>query len=250
MNELITIGNQQITIKEFNNQRVVTFNDIDLVHERPKGTAGRNFRANRKRFVESEDFFLVKPHDIQTDEIRRSEINNSGTYLITEQGYLMLVKSFTDDLAWKVQRQLVNTYFRARKPISALEALAQTVQALQEQNSRILSLETTQHAIKEAVISEPDNWREDINKKMNLIAQRIGNNQYREIRSESYKLLEQRAGVLLDRRLDNKKIRMLKEGATKTAINNVRKIDIIDEDKKLREIYGKIVSEYLIKYVA
>lgn len=32
--------------------------------------------------------------------------------LITESGYLMLVKSFTDDLAWQVQRQLVNTYFR------------------------------------------------------------------------------------------------------------------------------------------
>ncbi|MCK9267586.1 MAG: phage antirepressor Ant, partial [Alkaliphilus sp.] len=104
--------------------------------------------------------------------------------------------------------------------------------------------------IKEAVISEPDNWREDINHKMNTIALRIGANQYREIRAESYRLLEQRAGVLLERRLDNKKARMLKEGAGKTAINNTRKIDVIDEDKKLREIYGKIVSEYLIKYVA
>lgn len=27
--------------------------------------------------------------------------------LMTETGYLMLVKSFTDDLAWKVQRELV-----------------------------------------------------------------------------------------------------------------------------------------------
>ncbi|MDE6019975.1 MAG: phage antirepressor KilAC domain-containing protein [Ruminococcus sp.] len=29
----------------------------------------------------------------------------------------MLVKSFTDDLAWEVQRQLVNTYFRVREII-------------------------------------------------------------------------------------------------------------------------------------
>ena len=43
MNELIKIGNQEITTKEFKNQRVVTFEDIDLVHERPKGTAKRNF---------------------------------------------------------------------------------------------------------------------------------------------------------------------------------------------------------------
>ena len=30
---------------------------------------------------------------------------------ITEVGYMMLTKSFTDDLAWKVQRELVYSYF-------------------------------------------------------------------------------------------------------------------------------------------
>ena len=35
--------------------------------------------------------------------------------LITENGYLMLVKSLTDDLAWEVQRQLINTYFKAKE---------------------------------------------------------------------------------------------------------------------------------------
>ena len=49
------------------------------------------------------------------------------------------------------------------KPVTALEALAQTVQALQEQERRMTQIETTQQAIKDAVISEPDNWREDIN---------------------------------------------------------------------------------------
>lgn len=136
------------------------------------------------------------------------------------------------------------------KPSSPLEALRYTVEALEQQERRMNQIETTQQAIKAAVISEPDNWREDINHKMNAITQRIGSNKYREVRSESYKLLEQRAGVDLERRLDNKRARMLKEGASKTAINNIKKIDIIDEDKKLREIYGKIVSEYLIRYVA
>ena len=136
------------------------------------------------------------------------------------------------------------------KPVSPLEALRYTVEALEQQEKRMNQIEFTQQAIKAAVISEPDNWRKDINRKMNKIAEKIGANQYREVRSESYKLLEQRAGVLLERRLDNKKARMLKEGASKTAIDNTRKIDVIDEDKKLREIYGKIVSEYLIRYVA
>ena len=123
------------------------------------------------------------------------------------------------------------------------------MEALEQQEKRLNQIESTQQAIKDAVIAEPDNWREDINRKMNKIAEKIGANQYREVRSESYKLLEQRAGVLLERRLDNKKARMLKEGASKTAIDNTRKIDVIDEDKKLREIYGKIVAEYMIKYL-
>ena len=44
------------------------------------------------------------------NEIRRAfgvGVNQSNLKVITETGYLMLVKSFTDDLAWKVQRELV-----------------------------------------------------------------------------------------------------------------------------------------------
>ena len=118
MNDLqtVTINQSNITVKTWNGKRVVTFKDIDLCHGRPEGTAKRNFQANKERFIEGEDYFLVKPSDFQKDEFRTFEISNRGTILITESGYLMLVKSFTDDLAWDVQRQLVNTYFRVTQP--------------------------------------------------------------------------------------------------------------------------------------
>ena len=35
--------------------------------------------------------------------------------LLTQTGYLMIVKSFTDDLSWAIQRELVNGYFAARQ---------------------------------------------------------------------------------------------------------------------------------------
>lgn len=130
MNNLVLINNQEVQVKEFNNQRVVTFKEIDKVHERVEGTAGRNFRENKKHFIEEEDYFFIKPSDIGSNEIRRSEINNSGTYLITETGYLMLVKSFTDDLAWKVQRQLVNSYFRVKEEIKTLEAVNESIKLI------------------------------------------------------------------------------------------------------------------------
>ena len=110
MNRLIQIGNQQISAKEFKGQRVVTLKDIDLVHERPEGTARRNYNTNKKHLIEGEDYFVRNSSEAQS-ELGITAPN--GLVLMTEQGYLMLVKSFTDDLAWKVQRQLVNTYFKA-----------------------------------------------------------------------------------------------------------------------------------------
>lgn len=108
MNKLIKINNQPLPIKEYNGQRVVTFKEIDAVHKRTPGTAGRNFRENRNRFIEGVDYYKL-----QIDEIRRFGINSpNGGILLTESGYLMLAKSFNDDLAWQVQRELVNSYFR------------------------------------------------------------------------------------------------------------------------------------------
>lgn len=65
-----------------------------------------------------------------------------------------------------------------------------------------------------------------------------------------YSELERRAGCDLGTRLRNKRQRMSESGCRKTDINNTRKLDVIEEDKKLREIYSKIVSEYTIKYCA
>ena len=118
----IYIAGTALRIKEYKGQRVVTFKDIDEVHKRPEGTASRNFKANRSHFIEGEDYYIVKSKGIQIDEIRLSEVNNRGTIFITESGYLMLVKSFTDDLAWSVQRQLVNSYFRVQQIQRAVDS--------------------------------------------------------------------------------------------------------------------------------
>ncbi|MDE6021181.1 MAG: ORF6N domain-containing protein, partial [Ruminococcus sp.] len=99
MNDLIKINNIDLMVKEYNGKRVVTFKDIDTVHDRPDGTARKRFNDNKKHFVEGEDFFVRK-----TDEAKKEFgiAAPNGLTLITESGYLMLVKSFTDDLAWEV----------------------------------------------------------------------------------------------------------------------------------------------------
>ncbi|MDE6092856.1 MAG: ORF6N domain-containing protein [Ruminococcus sp.] len=110
------INNVSLKIKEYNGQRVVTFKDIDTVHNRPEGTARKRFNDNRKHFIEGEDYFKVCASEIRTNKIMDiSPKTQRDVILVTLSGYLMLVKSFTDDLAWSVQRQLVNTYFRVQE---------------------------------------------------------------------------------------------------------------------------------------
>lgn len=100
-------------------QRVVTFKDIDTVHENKSGTARRNFNRNKKHFIEGEDYFsLTKKNSNETNSyIRNITVPNKGITLLTESGYLMIVKSLNGDIAWKVQRQLVNSYFKVKQEI-------------------------------------------------------------------------------------------------------------------------------------
>lgn len=119
MNEVITIENTEMQIREYNGQRVVTFKDIDTVHENKSGTARRNFNRNKKHFIEGEDYFsLTKKKSNETNSyIRNITVPNKGITLLTESGYLMIVKSLNGDIAWKVQRQLVNSYFNVKQEI-------------------------------------------------------------------------------------------------------------------------------------
>ena len=117
MNDLSNIDIPKIKI--WNDQRVVTFRDIDEVHQRPEGTAKKAFSRNRKRFIRGVDYFIVTRSEIQKsvkDTLEYfGDIPNRGITVLTETGYLMVVKPFTDDLSWKVQRRLVSSYFNYGK---------------------------------------------------------------------------------------------------------------------------------------
>ena len=134
MNGLIKVGNENVSVKEFNGQRVVTFKDIDSVHERPDGTARKRFNDNKKRFVEGEDFYILsQPSEMRTLGLERPQGGfPEKVILITESGYLMLVKSFTDDLAWSVQKELVKSYFKKKE--SVLMTTDQKIQLLAQGN--------------------------------------------------------------------------------------------------------------------
>jgi hypothetical protein len=117
MAELVKIEGTELSIKEYNGERVVTLRDIDFVHQKKPGSSKRTFERYKSHFILNEDYFELTRKDLGDNLSPNEKIvgnPNLKTYLLTESGYLMVVKGFTDDLSWQVQRSLVNGYFKAK----------------------------------------------------------------------------------------------------------------------------------------
>lgn len=141
---MVRVFDTDIVAKEYQGRMVVTFKDIDDCHKRPEGTASRNFRKNREHFIENEDYFTISPDEFRRTIGNMDKRQNNYVILLTESGYLMTVKSLHDDLAWKVQRMLVNSYFRMKKleevAIEQHEQIEEKNQAIELYKSLILVL--------------------------------------------------------------------------------------------------------------
>lgn len=258
MNEIITINQQQIAAKEYQGQRVVTLKDIDLVHNRPEGTARKRFNDNREHFIEGTDFYKVKCSEVRPffgQTLPNGFNPNADIILITESGYLMLVKSFTDDLAWEVQRALVNNYFRVKTAETNLSQLSPELRLLislelqqKEQKAAIEDVNRRVDHIGEVISLSPNSWRADARNLIIGIAHQMGGTEFiKEVQAEIFRLIDERGGVSLSVRLANKRRRMADEGVCKSKRDKVNKLDIIAEDKKLIEIYLAIVKEMAVK---
>lgn len=175
MNEVITINNVQLPIKEFNNERVITFKDMDLLHERRPGAAKKNFHNNRDKFIENEDYYMITlkqfrklyPHSYDSNR-GNPDLN---IILLTEMGYLMLVKTFSDQLAWQVQRALVNNYFRFKQasraqvdPLSNFDAMRSIIDVLEETYKEAMNIQSRLRSIEDRVVQLEDTYS-DINLK-------------------------------------------------------------------------------------
>ena len=146
-NNKILINGVEIETKEYKGQRVITSYDVAKLHEREVNDVTKNFNNNRDRFILNEDYFLINKNDISERKISVQEFipnNVKEIPIFTESGYLMLVKSFTDDLSWKIQRMLVKSYFIVTtgqiqpKQLTKIEALKMALETeLENERLRI-----------------------------------------------------------------------------------------------------------------
>lgn len=252
--KLQTINNTDISVKEYQGQRVVTFKDIDAVHGRPDGTARKRFNDNRERFVDGEDYFKICASEFRTHWNDIPAKATEDVTLITESGYLMLVKSFTDDLAWRVQRELVKGYFRAKEQARAstpAEQLLAQAQIMVEQERRLTALESGQkqiHSAMQTAFSElaapsvdRNSWQDAMRNKIRQLCMEYELN-FQTFTGQLYKELEESAHCNIDTRLNNLRKRMKQGGAKYAECQEVSKLAVISQDVKLCEIFTSIVQ--------
>lgn len=144
---LVKINNNDVMVKEFQGQRVVTVWDIAKVHNREVKRITENFKNNRDKFILNEDYFSLTPKEFYESKFSFQEFipnNVKEIILFTESGYLMLVRTLTDDLSWKVQRELIKGYFIAKemvRPLTPAEQLLAQAQLMVNMENRLNTIE-------------------------------------------------------------------------------------------------------------
>lgn len=246
-----------LLIKEYQQQRVVTFKDIDELHQRAEGTARRNFNENKEYFVEGVDYFYLKGEKLKELKARTNFVGpyDSQLVLITQTGYPMLTKSMNDPLSWAVQRELVNNYFNPKQPLDTsnlspeLQFMNSVVRSLAKQEMETKRLEMKVDSITDIISLNTTDWRKESRQLINKMAKtQGGHGAYQEIQADIYEELERRGNCRLGIRLTNMRNTAAGNGVSQSKRNKMNKLDVIADEKRLLEIYLIIVKEFAIKY--
>ena len=122
---LITIADKEIELKEYNGERVVTSWDIADLHEKDVKVVNQHFNRNITNLIENEDYYIISKETFLKSHfvtLKNHAPNLKEVALFTESGYLLLVKGFTDERSWNIQRQLVKSYFKLKELKEKVEA--------------------------------------------------------------------------------------------------------------------------------
>lgn len=176
-------------------------------------------------------------------------------FYMTRDGFTFLVMGYTGTDAARFKEDYIKAFNSMEQHMSGqfdISGLSPQLQFMIQMEQNVKQIEQRQQqtenqltAIKDTFLQHDENWRNMVKGMLNGAAYRSGKS-YRDIRTESYKLLEERGKCQLNTRLKNLQERLADAGATKTKINETNRMDVIESDQRLKEIYTTIVKELSI----
>lgn len=134
----------ELKITEYKDIRVLTTQQVAEQYGTVAKIIQKNFERNKERYKEGKHYISLSGEELKEFKAKRQNDGNLKfapiIYLWTEKGCLLHAKSLGTDKAWEAYEYLIDFYFNKRKPLSALEQLQLTQQAVLEVKDQIDSV--------------------------------------------------------------------------------------------------------------
>lgn len=222
---------------------------------------------NLLRDIDGYVAILDQNSNLSSDQFFIESSYNAGTgkqykcFLLTRKGCDMVANKMSGEKGVLFTAAYVTKFEEMEKqlfkaPQTTLEVLQVSIAQLVEQERRLSQVEDrltlTEKKVEstnEILALNPVDGRKKVTALLNKVAQLLGGgSSYQDVRTDSYKRLEDRARCDLAKRVTNKKQRLALEGIAKSKIDKISKLDVIFDDARLLEIYFAVVKETAIQH--
>jgi phage anti-repressor protein len=252
MNNLIVLENGLIPIYKSEKGQIVNARELhEFLEVSTRYNDWIKDRIEKYDFVENQDFLTVTEnlvsggkqnvHILTLDtakEIAMVQNNEKGSQA---RKYFIAVEKKFKELA--KPQSIEDLIIMQANSVKELKTEVQAIKKNIEGNTQELQ------SMRDIITLNPNSWRADTTKLVNAIAQKIGGfDHIKDVREESYKLLDSRFGKDVKQRLTNKRRRMADEGVSKSRRDKLTVLDVISDTKELIEGYVAIIKEMAIKY--
>ena len=250
MNNLKVIENELVPVYETNiGEKVVYGSELhEVLGVKSRYREWVDRRLNDIEALENEDF--------QGAEISAPSGQTRKDHIIKLDTAKEMAMLERNEKGKQVRRYFIQVEKKHKSLALSAQSLSPQLQLLinmemkqKEHDQKLEQLDSKVDSIKEVVALRPNAWRKESGNIINKIAQSLGGFEHiNVIRSESYKILEERMHVALNVRLANKKKTNALNGLCKSKVDKMNQLDVIADDPKLIEGYIAIIKEMAINY--
>lgn len=148
----VTVANMNVAVVEYNNERVLTTEQVSEGFECEPHNIKKNFNANKDRFVEGKHYYKVEGKELENLRVTNSDLQISpmtrSLYLWTKRGVARHSKMLGTDRAWEMFDCLEENYFNPEQsalpdfnnPVIAARAWADAMEKKQLAESQVKEL--------------------------------------------------------------------------------------------------------------
>lgn len=242
--------------------KIVIENDQPITTSR---NVAENFEKNHRDVLKAIDefkdgvaqnfadlFYLTTYKHPQNKQVYRE-------YYMTKDGFTLLAMGFTGKKALEFKLAYIDQFNKMEEQIKQqldtsqlspeLQMFNKIFQTVASQELKTKQLEEKVDGISSLIAMNSKDWRAEVVAILRKIAIKQGGfDKYAEVTNESYIRLEAKGRCNLNIRLENRKKNMIAQGLGKTTVKKANKLDVIEQDHRLKEIYVSVVKDMAIKY--